>query len=225
MTAEALFQGFKLAFENAKRLYYAAENLEKIEEYPIANSLLILSAEEAIKAYVLCNNAILPKNQIGDFEKYFSSHNHKIKSIDNIMMILIEKYQELYLMPIFENVRAPKNELIQVRKDSFNKYLHFLESITKNKNNSISKQSGWCKQAENNKKRGFYVNLKKGKWNIPVSITGKDYQKSKLYVGNFLNRVEFLYKQDIKELSLIIQSYKDYSNDLFEFNFDSSKKA
>ena len=73
MDKEAYIKGFQLTFENAKRLFNAAEILEVQKEFPIANSLLVLCAEEGMKAFMIITQHFYPEKILDDFSKSFEN--------------------------------------------------------------------------------------------------------------------------------------------------------
>ena len=57
-------------------------------EYGIANSLNILSAEEAVKAFLLVTRAYYPKEDYSDFNEIFSKHGSKHKLPQSFSKVL-----------------------------------------------------------------------------------------------------------------------------------------
>src|SRR5689334_1265565 len=72
-----LIEGYKLALENAKNHFKAAELISSQVCYGIANSHLILASEEAIKAFAIFNKMYFPNFEFEGFDKVFKDHKHK----------------------------------------------------------------------------------------------------------------------------------------------------
>ncbi len=198
MENDTFIKGFRLTFENAQRLYNAAKVLEKKEEFAIANSLLILSAEEGIKAYTILNQYFFPNKKFDDFDKYSKDHKQKLKTIKSVSIIsqIAEKFYELFYVPIIENTIESKEDKKTIRHNSFQNLLTWLENEAKLKHTELSKQSAWWMHANTMKKNGFYVSYNNGQWTNPSSIKKDNYLKSKKHVSTFINQVDVLYNLD-----------------------------
>lgn len=92
LSKEEYETGCKLAFRNAQSHLKSAIEVSKINEFGIANSLIILSAEELSKAFVLKIKSLDNKFPINNLYKYFE--NHKIKHDSIINLVISIAFQE-----------------------------------------------------------------------------------------------------------------------------------
>jgi len=204
MDKVAYIKGFRLTFENAKRLFNAAETLENKKEFAIANSLLVLCAEEGMKAYTILTQHFFPEKIIDNFDKNFEHHKTKLEVIRSITGIsqIFKKFGELYYNPILENIISEKKEDPKKLKDkSFQNLLDWLNNEAESDDTDLAKENDWWKQANTMKKNGFYVGFNKGdkQWTIPSSIKKDVYLKTKKYVNNFMKQIETLYNLDYND--------------------------
>ena len=194
-------KGFRLTFGNAKRLFNAAEVLESKKELPIANSLLVLCAEEAMKAYTIITQHFYPEKILEGFDKVFEDHKHKLDSIRSMSGIsqILEKFGELYHNPILENIIDPKEDPKTLKERSFENLLAWLENEAESDDTDLAKEDNWWKHAKTMKENGFYVGFNNGRWTSPSSLKKEQYHKTKKYVGTFLGRIEVLYNLDFND--------------------------
>src|ERR1700679_2514040 len=122
-------QGFELTYENAKELFTAAEILETKKKFSIANSLLILSVEEAVKAYILFSQHLFPEENVGNIEDFFNDHSYKLDSIRNLIAFsnLMKKMLELFYEPVIKNIDEPDEIRLPIRKQSFENLIAWME--------------------------------------------------------------------------------------------------
>lgn len=201
MDTDIYMKGFRLTFENAKRLFVAAEVLEKTKEFAIANSLLVLSAEEGMKAYTVLTQHHFPEKILEDFDKSFQDHKHKLETIRSLTSIsqIMQKFYELITEPIIENIEKSVEEISKVKSQGVKDTVKWLESqIDSNgKETDMAKQNRWWKQAKTLKENGFYVGFNKGQWITPSSTKKQNYLITKEYVGDFIEQLEVLYTVDL----------------------------
>ena len=195
-----------MSFENAKRLFKAAEILEAQKELAIANSLLVLSAEEAIKAFTVLTQHVFPERILDDLNKTLEDHKHKLETIRSLVALLqvMQKMADLIYFPALENVLAEKTkeEIEQGKWDGVHAMKKWFTEIGDNKSD-FSKENEWWKHAKTAKESGFYVGFNKEKWASPSSIKKPTYMKSKKYVGSFLAQVETFYNLDLNEENVV----------------------
>lgn len=193
-------KGFRLTVENAQRLYDAAITMEERKDYAIATSLLVLSAEEGMKALNILSYHFLPELTQKDFEKSFEDHKHKIEGIRNLMGLsqIMEKFFELYYFPVLKNMVEPKADFERAKNESFENLKDGLQLIL-NKKSKVLQQNSWWRSAKSMKENGFYVSYSKGRWISPISTKKEGYQKSKEYVSGFLNHVKSIYSIDLDD--------------------------
>jgi AbiV family abortive infection protein len=214
-------QGFKLSVENAKRLFDAAEVLAKTKEYPIANSLLILSAEEAAKAFYLFMQHHYPDMvEKKSLEKVFKDHDFKLEAIRQLstMGIIMEAMSNILYVPVIKAIIKDKSdkEISQIKNDRVTNMKNWFEGAVKNKSH-LSQTDMWWKHAEKLKEKGFYVELHRDKWSSPTTNVKKStYTISKKYVEQIIKRIEGIYNhfdsdfmnEQIKEGKKIFAKYK-----------------
>lgn len=191
-------KGFRLTFENAKRLFNAAKILETKSEFAIANSLLVLSAEEGIKAYIAFIQHLFPEKKHDNFDIFFKDHKHKLKTIRSITVFsqIFKEYIELYIHPIIENTINSKEDIQEFKKKSFQNFLDWLKHEAEAGGTDLSKQNNWWKHATTMKENGFYVSFNNGHWKTPRATKKEQYLKTKKYVREFLEPIEVLNKLD-----------------------------
>lgn len=89
LTKEEYEEGYILAFRNAKSLLNVALSAADIQEFGVANGLIILSAEELSKAFILKIKSLDNHFPINNLYKYFSNHRTKQESIINLVSSLL----------------------------------------------------------------------------------------------------------------------------------------
>ena len=162
---ESFFEGYKLALKNAKELLKSAKLVAENKNYGIANSLLVLAAEERIKAFEFLKRSM---GAVGNQTIPLYKHKEKHKYIWNIRHI---KYWSDEFGEIFAKVILRKYFKKAPRKLSKQKKV-----LSKNEIRQ------WYNKADSKKKLGFYVDKKEGKWNIPSQIKKTEFDKSVLIV-------------------------------------------
>ena len=190
------YEGYKLAYANAYKHLDVANAVENIS-FGIANSHLILASEEAIKAgmlFMLDFDKDM-QNTIVDFDEYFHNHKHKHQMIEAVesLGLTMEKSLEIGFN-VFDGVEQGSlsmSELNKKRGEMRENMAEFLENLIDGKE-ILDVNENWWKQADANKNKGFYVNLKKklGEWEGPFSITEKEYKKSKEIVTLYVSRIK-----------------------------------
>jgi AbiV family abortive infection protein len=191
-------KGANLTFENATRLFKAAEVLENSNEFAIANSLMVLAAEEAVKAFIIININVFPESKNSSFNASFTDHKSKLKTIKSIRALssLITGFVDLWFIPMLENLDKPKEERPKHRAQTFNNLIKWLKVESEYKDTDMSKESQWWDNAKTIKESGFYVGINNGKWLLPTSITRAKYMASKKYVSTFLEQVKTVLEFD-----------------------------
>jgi len=214
-------QGFKLSVENAKRLFNAAEALAKTKEYPIANSLLILSAEEAAKGFYFFLQHFYPDMvEKKSLEKVFKDHDFKLEAIRQIstMGILMEAMSNILYVPVIKAIikDKPDKEISQIKEDRVPNMKNWFEEAMKAKSH-LSQTDKWWTHTEKLKEKGFYVELHRDKWSSPViNVKKNTYTTSKKYVEQIIKRIEPIYNdfgsdfmnEHIKEGKKLFAKYK-----------------
>ncbi len=189
-------KGFDFIMINAKQHFRAAEILSEQGLFGIANSHLILSSEEAVKAYTVFANYYDPELEIPDFNKYFSDHKHKHKAISDMsfFIVFMREIYNLILEPAKSIIdkkkdKLTKDDLIAAKNDGVNNLIKWLKTIPK-----IEHNEEWWNNANNTKNKGFYVNFYDQKWQTPSEICKDDYNKSYLIVKEVIDFLEMIPK-------------------------------
>lgn len=190
LSKEELFKGVSYSNNSAANHLKAAQLLATNNIFGIANSHLILAAEEGVKAAFFHIRIITFSKKTG-----------------------IKMFSEERIKNIFSNhkakhafVKANYSFFSEILKTIINKVYTFVEkSQIKNKQeelntiktvlNFVSKDNNadWWDHADNMKNSGFYVNYK-NKWLLPSDISKKEYLKSYPIVGQLLVVTQLLEK-------------------------------
>lgn len=185
LSKEQLFEGFSLCRENAKQHMNCAQLMFEKEIYGIANSHLILGAEEAIKATLILAQYFNVDTEIKSIKPYFKKHeikHEKGKEMDEAYKVII---------PIINALKAI------LRRD----VLSFLQNALKliNSNESVE----WWKRANDQKNKGFYVDYTDGKWISPTHFSTQDYSESKKAVQDIFDMLKLTESLKIDDYKLL----------------------
>jgi len=207
-------EGFDLAINNANDHFNAAELIAKDISYGIANSHLILAAEEAVKAYMIFVRAYEPEREITNYDKFFGDHKHKHKALAEISfsMILFQQSIDIISKPLLEYMASEEDDdtddidgFIKARNKGFDDLITWLKTMPKIENN---KQ--WWNDANKDKNDGFYVGNVDSKWRTPKNVTLKDYQKSHKIVKEILEAINRLKEFETNPMmQTIMKEYKE----------------
>jgi AbiV family abortive infection protein len=169
---DELLDAAKECQKSAQSLFETAEDAALKKRYGIANSLMILSAEECIKSAILLAgyfNVTLPL----DVEPFFKDHKTKHDQAAEIQPVInfVWTIREVYI------------NILRDRKSSygtvFNMALTHLFATIGFKigsENIQAKDFGkWWKGANTQKNNGFYVGFFNDKWNFPSNATEDTY--------------------------------------------------
>ena len=167
----------EVIFKNARQLRTDAMLIAATNKsYGSANSLLILSSEEVIKAILVllhCEGYDVYKNR--DARKFFFDHKirHQLAQLIELISGFVESVQK------FEN-REPAN-LIKTKSTGWNHFLNGIFDIAK-AIAPLAKATQRIKDLENfnnNKNNGLYVGFKNQLLVPQDKITETDYRKTK----------------------------------------------
>lgn len=189
-------KGFELALKNAQDHLKVAEFSAKNVSNGIAFSHLVLASEEAIKAVQLFYHNYFPEFPDEDLEKFFKSHKHKHTAIQKFEVLsqIIELMFKHLIDPQLEYINSSDEidpeTISKLRVDGIKKLAKKLTMIAEDEE-KLSLNEQWWKQADNNKNKGFYVNLlsKSSTWSTPDNISPKLYTKGYNIVSSFINQV------------------------------------
>ncbi|MBN8697416.1 MAG: hypothetical protein J0L87_12870 [Bacteroidetes bacterium] len=221
LSDDELIHGMKLSLENSNKHFKAAISIEKEELYGIANSHLILSSEEGIKALLFLTKFLKIELENIDISPFFKKHapKHKVAKevywefkyynqiMDSVLKELASK-KDKYIT--FKNgIPSLDNEKLKqdyVRGLALNKRQLLVSHIRNNWEVEEQEQKWWNK-ADYYKNRGFYVNFYNRKWESPDDITKEIYFESKKIVTTI---VEFMNacctRQDLNDIQETLPS-------------------
>lgn len=215
LSNDELIHGMALSLENSNKHYKAAIAIEKEELYGIANSHLILSSEEGIKALLFLTKILGVELSSVDISPFFKKHAPKHKAakevywefkyygeIINLVTKELHSKKEDYI--IIKNGKPALNEekfrIDYVRGIELKKRQLLISQLRENWDEEEKEQKWWNK-ADYYKNRGFYVNFYNNKWESPNDITKEKYLESKKIVTtiiSFLN--DSCTRQDLEEI-------------------------
>lgn len=178
---ESLLAGAKHCLKNAEMHFDSAKRIAEAGHYPIANSLLILAAEEAVKGYVLTAGFFsvpLPFK----ISPIFWSHTSKHTQAEDIEAMVVVSYA------ISQAFADPKkgwaNQLVQAVISGV--------ALTMTLGAMKSERVKWWRDANEMKNRGFYVDFVNGDWIAEGRISQDDYKKTVETVEPFLGGVRHI---------------------------------
>ena len=208
LTKDELFykNGYEIAIENARRLYFIAEKSAQENIFSIASSLSILAAEEALKASFLLVRHFAPEEKPDDFDKIFRDHKTKhryLPETSDLFEIIVELlYTEHGIFKyLFDQIDkyigkfpdSQKEPLLKARKILLN-FLEKTQFQNKEKVN-IEEAKKWWKKADLLKIRGFYVDQLNDTWHNPGTFTKIQYDEVQNYTRPIIENAD-----KIKEL-------------------------
>lgn len=184
--------GSDLAIENARRLASCADTISKSGEFGPANSLLILSIEECVKAFFLFafsisgSGAHAPAHDlikvltVHKYKHYFGFVTQAIIDASNTMAndedlsSRIEKdfagIDELDRDTVLER-------LTKVISESASKMMNDLEQSIFDNEKIYDRE--WWSGANTARNRGFYTDYESDGWVTPKRVGGTEYEKTR----------------------------------------------
>lgn len=191
--------GYELALKNSTNHFEAAELIAKNISFGIANSHLVLAAEEAVKAIQLLIIHYYPESKSEDLNKMFSNHKYKHETIRSAEAFgfLIEGLMKHICDPILSllqlNDKPSTYQIKKSRRAGIDSSIEWMKRLVEGVEKSDFNDD-WWKQADYNKNKGFYVNInnKNSKWETPEQISEKFYQKSNKIVASFIQKAKML---------------------------------
>jgi AbiV family abortive infection protein len=178
---EQLLKGAKHCLTNAAMHFDSAKEIAKLGHYSIANSLLILAAEEAVKGYILTSGFFsvpLPFRIAPIFRNHKSKHT-QAQDMESIVMVAY----------------AVSNAFSSPKKHWLNQLAQALISavvLTMTWDTLKPERKQWWSNANEMKNRGFYVDFQNGDWIADNRITEENYKKTLETVEPFLGGVKHI---------------------------------
>lgn len=195
--------GANMALDNSKSLSEIARNAAEIKHYGVACSLSILSAEEAIKAFFCINKHYIPSAvEKSEFDSVFKDHKIKHKHIIELlkyMKIVLEQSKDTmqFLGDNIDYYFQTRVRPITIEdKEVFKSLVARIREIT-DKPLAFTEQeiSNWWKQANIEKNKGLYVDLRSTHWHNPAQTNVEMYYQS------------FQYSKAIFEYTIALHSF------------------
>jgi AbiV family abortive infection protein len=183
-----------LAIENSERHYRCAIHLKEKGEFGLAVSHLVLSVEEAIKAYFLYLRGlgipIRPK-ALNDFLMRHTPR-HQVGSGLYLAFSIGKWISDTLQAGYEESKNKSDQEILKLRDRTYRKIFDNLKEAASNNSNGtelehiLSSTMKWWEDANEKKESGFYVDYLNGYWSSPNLIKEEDYQQSLEIAENIL---------------------------------------
>jgi AbiV family abortive infection protein len=184
---EDLLIAAKETEKNARSLFNVAQNTASSKGFGIANSLMILAAEECVKSAILTAgyfNVELPF----DIKPFFSDHKTKHS-------------QAAEIQPAVNFIWGIRDAYVKALKNRKSNYGAFFEIafvnvialiVSQISSKPVGDFSAWWKTANIQKNDGFYVGYYNGKWNFPSGITNEIYTQTLTIVQPFVECLQII---------------------------------
>lgn len=198
LSKEVQLDGSKLCFSNAKIHFDCGSKIAEAGHLGIANSHLILAAEESIKGMILVAvyfNISLPF----EIDSFFRVHKVKHQQADEMRPFLSDIQ---LLAETFAGILERRASSQWGLKFDIALVMTFFYAL----NNFVTTAgpiSSFWKQANETKNRGFYVDIQNGQWIGPAIVKQSDFDESLREIQPYLTIAKFveqLRPDDYKEL-------------------------
>lgn len=180
MPLDELFEGFRLCRANARQIFSAA-NTVATDSPGLANSLMILCAEECVKCFVLfavCSAIPVPFL----IKPIFSNHGAKHvtgKELHGIVRIISNVLALFAPGGRGRSIVALAREMAGSNRD----------------------EEAWWDSANEMKNNGLYIDYRDGGFHTPASISAETFRESRQIVARFItliDKTEFIKSDDFK---------------------------
>ena len=182
MNKEFYIDGYELTLLNSKNLLELCKISASKNNFGIANSLSILSAEESIKSIIILSHCSTPNNEAEEFRKIFRDHKTKHEYIKLYFWIIDffvkmtnkrhEKFIKSFKKNSIESVQEYEKNMNESIKWSINQ---------KDKLLDLNILLDWWDKANLKKNQGLYINLKDNNWVNPQDFDKTDFEQSLKY--------------------------------------------
>lgn len=178
-----LFEGFRLCRDNARQLFSGADTIAT-NNPGLANSLLILCAEECVKCFVLfavCAAIPVPFLIKPIFSKHTAKHvtgkelHEVVRITSNVLGLFAPKGKGKSLLALALDIAGV----------------------------SGSDEVRWWDSANEMKNKGLYIDYQNGQFHSPADIGSDSFDAGRMIVARFitiLEKTEFLKSRDFKLL-------------------------
>lgn len=181
LSQKELFDGFLSCRKSAEDHRACARLMAEKEVYGLANSHLILGAEEAIKAIIILFKYTGSDLGLVSVKPFFSSH--KAKHDQGLKMMLdVIKVRGLPDILIFLNkaVKVIRKKVTPLEA------LQNLRPLIR----PLDKMDEWWRDANERKNDGFYVGHYQGRWQKPTMITKAGYEESEMHTTHIFELLD-----------------------------------
>jgi AbiV family abortive infection protein len=172
---------YKNLLHNADEVYSDALTLAEKSSYGRATSLLILSMEETMKAYVLHldGNGFQFRLKVKGISNLFNNHTlrYPLAMMLSIMHIFIKDFKR-----ILTKARENPHEILKNKIDKKHMNQKLIEYLVR-KLPVVITEIVWFSQAEIYRQKGFYVDYVDG-LETPLSVNKEQYEDIKLRIDS-----------------------------------------
>lgn len=212
LTVDELLLGLKLCAKNAERHFDSALTLSDKNYYGIANSHLILSAEEAVKGLLFLIK-ILHKKDFVDIEPIYKDHKQKhyvAKGIYDSWKHLMDSYAEA-IMTALQNIdKLYDKDLETVARATTQLVEENLKyRMTFNNDEERKRIKKWWNKANDKKNQGFYIDYNNKKWILSGDLTESEFLESKEIVGKIISPILLMAELKESDVKLITKLYDE----------------
>lgn len=189
--------GYQLAIENSFKLLKIAEKAAEENEFGIACSLTVLSAEEIVKAGFINTQHYFPNVQITDFYKIFKRHDFKHYYMKNYLTV------NKVMLDTYKKMDSEYGVLVDMLPDDTRANLDIILDLKKKvkdlERNPFDLEDAfkWIEGADNDKKNGFYIGIEDNAWHSPKSINREKFDIARKYTLILLDFVTEMEKSFI----------------------------
>lgn len=203
LTDQQLFDGISACYYNALNHFNNA--LFNSENHGLGIALFVISIEELIKANALYHCYLGLEEQATIEIAFNSSDKHKTRLkmalglnsshqlmerldvVANIEKKVLNANLELNLSDLFnpERMKSFFDQSQELLKDDFAELNESSEEIKK----EFEKHANWFLHAQHKKERGLYADLTNNKWEVPSSLTSKDYEEAKSHATPIFEQI------------------------------------
>jgi len=191
-----LWDGVKLTYENSMVLLQGAADASHRNNYGLASSLTVLSAEESSKALGILSQ-LLGIDKDVKLKQYFKNHKHKHKA--GLVFLGTMMFSNLLMSEVSaieDNIGIPDDRKVS----------HFLERVNyvckaeiNGERDNFAKVALWSENADSLKQQGFYVDYANNKWSPPSEISIETYEVQLEYAEALLKLLKSIIRFDTYE--------------------------
>ena len=170
-------QGSMLAVQNSDRLVASAKILAAQGDFATASSLLVLAAEELIKAFIWMIKGMGMHLPLPSQRRFTTDHRtrHEIARFQTFTMYLMGRFFDWHF-DLQERFKDDTVGLRKARKTEFEKYLDVVRNL--DTDHVFNRLMEWWENANRLKNFGLYVDFDGEKWRTPESVGEADYAQS-----------------------------------------------